>query len=120
MSEPRRAAISVGEPWDFEGNDGPNRLVVDHVGEVPGPGLRNWASRYLLLRVVSPFDYRSERVEWLIASPRYKGVTIDMLAENGGTAGISRLRPGVRLAEDKPFETDDVEYFMIGGINFVR
>lgn len=114
----RRAAISVGEPWDFEASDGPNRLVVEYTGIVPGPTALNWAPRYLLLRVVNAFDYDAERVEWLVASPRYEGVTLEMLAEEGGTAGFARLRPSAKLVEGKPFGPQEVDYFMIGDLTF--
>lgn len=118
MKRIRRATISVGEPWDFEANDGPNRLVVELTGIVPGPQALNWVPRYLLLRVVNAFDYHAERVEWLVGSPRYEGVTLESLAEKGGTAGFARLRPSAQLVEGKPFGTQDVDYFMIGNLTF--
>jgi hypothetical protein len=116
MKPSRRAEISVGEPWDFEGNDGPNRLLVDHEGWVEGPQEENRQSRFLLLRVVHPFEHRSERVEYVIASPRHLDVTPEMLAERGGHAGFVRVRPGVRLLDGDPFNGLDVDHFLIGGL----
>lgn len=108
--------ISVGEPWDFEGPDGPNRVVVESVRVVSGPNEANWQPSYLLLRVERPFTYRGETVCFLVACPRYEGMTLESLERDGGTAGIARVRPNVKITARVPFGRNDVEYFMIGTI----
>src|SRR5262245_12735547 len=108
--------ISVGEPWDFEGRNGSNRLVVEEIGVVPGPSAPNWQPVYLLLRVQHPFTFRGESVQLLLASPRYEGATLDSL-RRGGHAGIARVRPNVQITPGIQFKTTDVEYFMIGRIS---
>ena len=112
----QRYEFSVGEPWDFEGPDGQNRVVVDACGTVPGPDHKNWAPEYLLLSVTSPFEFEGERVEQLIAAPRYTGDTLQAIATNGGTVGVSRLRPGKKLAPGEAFSRDDVDYIIIGSL----
>lgn len=112
-----RYEISVGEPWDFEGPDGPNRVLVEGISIVSGPNEPYWQPSYLLLRVQHPFTYRGESVHLLVACPRYEGVTLESLERDGGTAGIARVRPNIEITAGVPFGTDDVEYFMIGTIN---
>ncbi len=112
-----RYQISVGEPWDFEGPDGANRVVVEGIGVAPGPNAPNWQPTYLLLRVEQPFMYRGESVQFLVASPRNEGVTLESLGRYGGNAGIARVRPNIHIAAGVPFGKDDVEYFMIGTLS---
>ena len=79
----QRYEISVSEPWNSEGPDGPNRIVADGLGIVTAPDEPNWRGPYLLLQVVSPFEYHGEQVQCLTAAPRYKGDTIEMLVSVG-------------------------------------
>jgi hypothetical protein len=111
-----RYEISVGEPWDFEGPDGPNRVVVEGAGFVTGPEEPNWSPAYLLLRVVQPFTHQGEQVRLLVACPRYEGVTLESLGRDGGTAGLARVRAGVAVVEGSRLGKNDIEYFMIGTI----
>ena len=62
-----RYELLVGEPWDFEGPDGPNRLLVDFGGFTPG---LNRADEFILLKAVMPFQHNNKLVEFMIASPR--------------------------------------------------
>ncbi|PKN25735.1 MAG: hypothetical protein CVU65_07840 [Deltaproteobacteria bacterium HGW-Deltaproteobacteria-22] len=109
--------LSVGEPWNFEGPDGHNRIRVKLAGVVSGPGKPNWDSRYLLLSVVNPFEMNGDMVEQLVASPRYEGDTLELLKEVGGTVGCASVRPGIILSPDDSFQADAVAYCIIGGIS---
>jgi hypothetical protein len=112
----QRFQLSVGEPWNFEGPDGPNRVVVDLVGFVGGPSLPNWQDRYLLLKVVAPFTHKGERVALLVASPRYEGDTLEGIVASGGTVGVSRVRPNAQLQPGSNLDPKGVEYIIIGGL----
>ena len=39
----------ISDPWDFEGLDGPNRIIADGLGIVHGPDLPNWQKEDFLL-----------------------------------------------------------------------
>lgn len=108
--------LSVGEPWDFEGPDGQNRVLVDVQGIVKGPKEENLTPRHLLLRVKNPFDMDGEKVKLLVASPRYKNDTIEELQSAGGTVGCARVRPGFVLFPDGSFAKESVVYCIIGGL----
>ena len=108
--------LSVGEPWDFSSPDGPNRVVVGIEGIVEGPNLENWQGKYLKLSVKSPFDWNGELVKEMIAAPRYTGVTISDIERNGGTVGVSRVRPNKTLTIAQEFSPEDVEYIIIGSL----
>lgn len=116
----QRFTLSVGEPWNFEGSDGPNRVVVDLVGFVGGPSLPNWQDRYLLLTVLAPFTHKGEPVNLLVASPRYEGDTLEKIIANGGTIGASRVRPAATLVPGSTLDPDGVEYIIIGDLSPVR
>jgi hypothetical protein len=66
----RRVEISVGEPWDFEGPDGPNALRGRIVDVLPGEA---GEPRSQALKIeVTPFEASGGRlVRWLTASRRY-------------------------------------------------
>jgi hypothetical protein len=112
----RQFTVLVGEPWDFEGPDGPSRLVTTHRGQVNGPNAKNWGTRFILLEVAHPFDLDGERVELLVASPRYVGDSVASVEANGGMIGLARVRPGVKLVAEESFAVEDVVYCMIGSI----
>ena len=116
----RQYEISVGEPWDFEGADGSNRVLVEGVGFVSGPKEPHWQPSCLLLRVQRPFTYGGDSVRLLVACPRYEGVTLESLERDGGTAAIARVRPNIDIIPGIPFGENDVEYFMIGTITPIR
>ncbi len=113
----QRYELFVGEPWDFEGPDGQNRVIVDSLGIVAGPNLENWQGNYLLLRVATPFEFKGERIEQLIAAPRYEGDSLQSIQSNGGTVGVARVRPGSSLTPGEPFSQDDVHYAIIGRLS---
>ena len=66
----RSVEISVGEPWDFEGPDGPNALRGRIVEVIPGEAGEPRSQR---LRIeVTPFEAGGGRlIRWLTASRRY-------------------------------------------------
>jgi hypothetical protein len=109
-----RYEILVGEPWDFNGPDGQNRVLVDFVEILINPFASNAANLYILLKVVNTFQHYNELVEYMIASPRYMGDTVDEIVQFGGTVGISRIRQGVSLTNDHHLTSANVEYFLIG------
>ena len=109
--------LSVGEPWKFDGPDGPNRILVDGLGRVKGPDEKNWSGEYLLLAVRSPFMFKDTLVSRLVASPRYEGDTLDQIERSGGTVGVARVLPDVKLVENGVFQSSDVEYIIIGALS---
>lgn len=108
-----RYELLVGEPWNSEGPDGPNRLLVDFDGFTPG---QNRADEFILLKAVTPFQYNNELVEFMIASPRYKGSTVYEIAKQGGHVGVSRVRPNVSIARERTLMPADIDYFLIGSL----
>ena len=115
MSE-ARLELSVGEPWDFTGPDGANRVLVTLVGFVPGPDAPNWKKEYALLKVARPFEWEGEGVELLLAGSRHRGREIRNVVQIGGSVGVSRLRSGVVLSPGERFQAGDVEYIIIGDL----
>lgn len=109
-----RFELSVGEPWNFVGPDGANRIVVDFAGFVAGPKKPNWQSRYALLTVVAPFEFLGETVSHLFAAPRYVGVSIEGIVRGGGTVGVARVRSASSVAAGGAFDVADVEYVITG------
>lgn len=108
--------LAVGEPWDFDGPDGSNRIMVDCIGRVKGPQENNWSGKYLLLTVRTPFVFMNELVDRLVAFARYEGETLDKIERYGGTVGVARVRPGVKLAANDAFQASDVDYIIIGAL----
>lgn len=77
----RRVRISVGEPWDFEGPEGPN-AIRGHIAEVI-PGRPDDRHSQQLKVDVTPFTvHGGHTVRWLTASGRYVDPTgiIEQLA----------------------------------------
>jgi hypothetical protein len=116
----RRFELSVGEPWDFNGPDGQNRIEVGFVGLVEGPDKPNWQGQYALLEVLRPFTWGGESVERLLGAPRYRDDALEGIVRSGGTVGVSRVRAGVRLDSPGPFKVEDVEYIIIGSLRPLR
>jgi hypothetical protein len=112
--------LSVGEPWDFVGPDGENRIEVEFVGLVAGPDRRNRQALYARLRVLRPFMWEGEPVEELVAGIRYSGDTIEQVVERGGTVQVSRVLAEVNLDDRGPFKVEDVEYIIIGGLRPIQ
>ena len=108
-----RFELLVAEPSNFEGPDGPNRLLVDFDGFIPG---QNRADEYMLLKAVMPFQYNNEIVEFMIASPRHRGNTVYEIVEQGGHVGVARLRPHVSIVRDRSFMPTDIDYCFIGNL----
>jgi hypothetical protein len=108
--------ISVGEPWDFKGPDGPNRILAKAEGTVTGPDRPNWQGEYLLLRVKIPFKMNDELVTLLVAAPRSAGDTLSKMMSEGCPAGIARFREGLDLRAGDKFEAEQVEYCILGSV----
>jgi hypothetical protein len=112
-----RYMLSVGEPLDFEGPDGENRIIVESCGVVDGPELRNWQDRYVLLKVLTPFQCNSESVSFLLAAPRHAGLTLEGILKEGGVVGVARVRQGAQLTAGSRMDPTQVEYILIGGLS---
>jgi hypothetical protein len=112
--------ISVGEPWDFDGPDGPNKIIAVGEGIVSGPNQLNWGKEYFLLKVRTPFKMDGELVSLLIASPRYEGDSLNKLISEGCTAGIARVREGHNIESGNKIEPDQVKYCIIGTVKLVE
>ena len=108
--------IFVGEPWDFEGPDGPNRILAKAEGIVTGPEREHWEGEYLLLRVKTPFKMNGKLVTLLVAAPRYVGDTLSDMIMEGCTVGIARICEGEDLRAGDKFEAEQVEYCIIGSV----
>jgi hypothetical protein len=106
--------LLFGEPWNFKGPDGQNRVLADFVGIIPGPNIPNWADEYILLKAITPFQHNNELVEFMVASPYFGGHTIYEIAKIGGHVGVARIRPNVSLVSSRPFTPADVDYYLIG------
>jgi hypothetical protein len=108
--------ISVGEPWDFEGPDGSNRILAKAEGIVTGPDRPTWQGEYLLLRVKIPFKMNGKLMTQLVAAPRYVGDTLSDMISGGCSAGIARVCEGQDLRAGDKFEAEQVEYCIIGSV----
>ena len=113
----RKFSLSVGEPWDFEGPDGQNKVELELLGEVDGPIAENWATSYLLLKVIRPFSFNGEAVECLVAAPRYEGESLRSVFQNGGTVGVGRVLPGRSIHPGQKLLTSDTQYCIIGRLD---
>jgi hypothetical protein len=112
--------ISVGEPWNFEGPDGPNRILAKAEGIVTGPKRPTWQGQYLLLRVKTPFKMNGKRVTQLVAAPRYVGDTLSKMILEGGSVGIARICESQNLRAGDKFEVEQVHYCIIGSVRPFR
>ena len=109
-----RFELIVGEPWNFKGPDGENRIFLDLIGKVEGPDEKNWTDNYLLFKVSTPFKHKGEIVAQVIAAPRYEGTSLGWLRFVGGTVGAARVLPDVSFKEGQKFAPSDIEYIIIG------
>jgi hypothetical protein len=80
--------LLVGEPWDFEGPDGKNKILVSSVGVIHVTDNKNYDEESYLLKVIHPFIMDKQRVEFLVFQPRHTGNTIQQIASIGGVVGI--------------------------------
>lgn len=108
--------LSVGDPWDFEGPDGPNHILAEGIGIVPAPNLPNWQKEDFLLKVLHPFDVDGEKVEQLLVSPRHAGFTMEDIIGKGCHVGIGRVHASRQLTPGGQYERADVKYWAIGSI----
>ena len=113
-----RYKILVIEPWDFKWPDSQTSFLADLVG-ILSSSTSSDKKRYLLLKVVYPFQYEGELVEQMIASPRFVGTTIDMISNAGGIVGLARVHPGVSLIVNTAFKPSDVQYFVIADLKLL-
>ena len=106
----------VGEPWNFDGPDGLNIVLVDFVRKVTISNSRDKEKSYILLKTVTPFQDHGELVKYMIASPRYMGDTVNEILQFGGIVGVARVRQGVSVREDSLLTHENIVYFIIGSL----
>ena len=111
-----RYEMLVGEPWNFEGPDGPNRVLVDFVRKMTISNSRDEEKSNILLKVVTPFQDHGEQVKYLIASPRHMGDTVNDVLQFGGIVGVARVREGVSVSIDNLLTHENIVYFMVGSL----
>lgn len=116
QKEVARFRLMVGEPWDFAGPDGENRVDVTVAGVVEGPEKPNWQKTHLLLTVLSPFSFHGEFVKQMVAAPRYVGSTARGISWLGGHVGVCRVKADVTLRPGERFQSSQVEYIIIGNM----
>ncbi len=108
--------LLVGEPWDFEGPDGPNRIHVILNAEVAGPAVENWSASYLLFEVRAPFTFEGRLYTHLLAAPRYASDTLEAIREDGGVVGVAGLHVDPSVLEQRPLSTDDATYIVVASL----
>jgi hypothetical protein len=111
--------LSIGDPWDFSGPDGSNRILVEGLGIVHGPNLPNRQKLDLLLRVLHPFQIEDEEVKLLLASPRHRGSTMDGLLNKSTVISIGRVHANCSLAPGDQYTAADIVFWAIGEIKKV-
>jgi hypothetical protein len=116
IKDMKRFELLVGEPWDFKGPDGPNRVLADLVGIVSSSSASGEETRYILLAVVSPFEYQGEFVQQILAAPRYVGHIVDEIVQQGGIVNVARLRTGAILQPDQPLVMSDALFILSGSL----
>jgi hypothetical protein len=108
----RHVEISVGEPWDFEGPDGPNTLRARIVEVLPGDAGEPRSQRLKI--EVTPFEAGGRLVKWLNASRRYadaSGIIERVAAGDDADANFSYADQVAR--EELPSGESP---FLIGGV----
>lgn len=108
--------ILISEPFDFEGPDGPNKILVEGLGKVLGPQKDYWREEYFLVEVENPFEVENEQVNYLLVVPRYDGDTISKMTNSECMIGILRIFPDIEIKVGERFSPDDINYWAIGSI----
>ena len=85
-------------------------VIAEEEGEIAGFS----GQRFVLLRLLKPFQHSGENVEFLVVSPRYKDFTLNDIREKGCFVAIGRILPGKQINLQKGLSKDDTDYFSIG------
>jgi hypothetical protein len=101
-------ADGVYGPGDVEA------LVVAASGSIGGPELSNWAPESMLTLCERPIIWRGEPVSFLVISPRYVGVSLSSLRENGGIVAVGRILPGHDPRKWRELKPDGIAYWGAG------
>jgi hypothetical protein len=109
-----RYDLIVGEPWDFSGPDGENRVELAYLGRVEGSSEKNWDSEYLLFQVLHPFEFSGNSVQQIVAAPRYVGDSLSKIRVFGGIVAVARVIDSTGLQARNKFGPSEVEYIIIG------
>jgi hypothetical protein len=111
--------IMVGEPWDFQGSDGDNKILVSGIGIVHVIDHENHEWESYLLQVLHPFVMDKQKVEFMVFQPRYTGDTIYEIAKIGGMVGVYRVKEGMSVQKEQRISVDDLTYCVIGHLNII-
>ena len=114
-----RYMIHIGDPYDFQGPKEIDFVLVEPVEVVHGPDVPNWQKEDWLFKLVEPVDYKGELVEFVTASPRYEGDTLDDMLEKDTTVGVGRVLPGKMISAKNRYKSSDIQYWAIGTIKRV-
>jgi hypothetical protein len=113
----KRFKLINSEPWDFLNRDRTNRMIVELLGIVQGSALPTESGLYILLKVVEPFEYENEPVEYMVATHRYAGDTEKKIAIYGGIVNIVGVRQGIPFVGNQQFSRTDANTFFIGNLH---
>lgn len=90
-------------------------VLAEAVGEVPSA-----EGGHILLRLTEPMQIEETTIEFLAVRPRYVGVTLADIFNQGGTVGVWRVLPGKSIAVGVGINADNSEYWSIGTCANVR
>jgi hypothetical protein len=111
--------LLVGEPWDFEGLDGKNKILVDGLGIVNVIDDNGHSKELYLLQVLHPFVMDKQKVDFLVFQPRHAGDTIYEIAQIGGVVGVYRVKEGVLAQNEQQLSVNDLAYCIIGHLSIL-
>ena len=111
-----RYKIYTGDPCDFQGPKEIDFVRVEPVAIVHGPDSPNWQKADWLFKLVEPIDYKGELIEFVIASPRYEGDTLEGMLEKDTVVGVGRVLPGKAISAGNRYQISDIHYWAIGTI----
>lgn len=67
-----------------------------------------------MLRILEPFQYNEEIVEYVVVPPRYEGFTVQSIREEGCFVAIGRVLPSKKNELERGVFKDNSEYIAIG------
>jgi hypothetical protein len=108
--------IQIGEPWDFEHQNGTNAFGASFVGIIDMSPKENWQEKYILLDITEPFQFKGELVSQILCCPRYEGDSIFQAQHLMCTVGISRVLPGITYDINSKVNPEEINYFAIGEV----
>lgn len=99
--EEKSVVLNISDPWDLG-----ERLNWKSLSAVVIAVDNNSTQERIILRLVEPFEYKSIRCEYFVASPRHENCQInDLLRGVGVFCGLTRI-PDERLHSADPFDLE--------------